>query len=110
MPTSFNQAIESGIGLTPVTVFEVPQGFKVTVIGCNLTNITDYDNAIVDVQITTAGSSYAYYAKGVVIPPNTSLKLVTNGEKLILGPSSNIKVTSNIASSIDVMVSYVEIL
>jgi hypothetical protein len=109
MPTSFNQAIESGIGTNPVTLLQVPTGFKVTVIGCNLTNITEYDNAIVDVQITTEGSSYAYYAKGVVIPPNTSLKLVTNGEKLILPQGGGIKVTSDIDGSIDAVVSYVEL-
>jgi hypothetical protein len=109
MPTSFNQAIESGIGTTPVTLLEVPTGFKVTVIGCNLTNITEYDNAIVDVQITTEGSSYAYYAKGIVIPPNTSLKLVTNGEKLILPQGGGIRVSSDIDGSIDAVVSYVEL-
>jgi len=109
MPTAFNQAIESGIGTTPVTLLEVPTGFKVTVIGCNLTNITEYDNAIVDVQITTEGSSYAYYAKGIVIPPNTSLKLVTNGEKLILPQGGGIRVTSDIDGSIDAVVSYVEL-
>ena len=109
MPTSFNQAIESGIGTNPVTLLQVPTGFKVTVIGCNLTNITEYDNAIVDVQIITEGSSYAYYAKGVVIPPNTSLKLVTNGEKLILPQGGGIKVTSDIDGSIDAVVSYVEL-
>ena len=107
MPTSFNQAIESGIGINPVTLLEVAAGFKVTVIGCNLTNITEYDNAIVDVQITDGSSAYAYYAKGLVIPPNTSLKLITNGEKLILPTGGGIKVTSDIDGSIDAVVSYV---
>lgn len=51
MPTSFNQAIESGIGTNPVTILECPPGFTITVIGCNLTNTTDYDNAIVDIQL-----------------------------------------------------------
>lgn len=109
MPTSFNQANQSAIGTTPVYILETPEGFKITVIGCNLTNITDYDNAIVDVVITVDGSSYAYYAKGVVIPPNTSLKLITNGEKLILPQGGGIKVVSDVPDSIDAVVSYVEL-
>lgn len=109
MPTSFNQAIESGIGPSAVTLLETPEGFKITVIGCSLTNITEYETAIVDVQITDGNSSYAYYAKGVVIPPNTSLRLVTNGEKLILPEGYGIRVSSDVDGSIDAVVSYVEL-
>ncbi len=109
MPTAFSQAIESGIGTSPVTLLETPTGFRITVIGCNLTNITDYDNVVVDVQVTDGSSAYAYYAKGVVIPPQTSLKLVTNGEKLILPQGYGLKVTADIDGSVDAVVSYVEL-
>jgi len=109
MPTSFNQAIESGIGTTPVTILECPPGFTITVIGCNLTNTTDYDNAIVDIHMTDDGSSFAYYIKGVVIPPNSSLKLITNGEKLILPIGGGIRVTSDTPNSIDAVISYVSL-
>jgi hypothetical protein len=47
--------------------------------------------------------------KDIVVPPGTSLRAVNGGEKLILGPSTAIKVQANFDASIDIVMSYVEI-
>jgi hypothetical protein len=82
---------------------------KTTVIGLSLTNTTtNVVLASVQLQDTVAVTS-AYYIKDIVIPASQSLRIVSAGEKLILGPSTNVLVSCSTASSIDAIVSYVEI-
>ena len=45
----------------------------------------------------------------MVLPPNTSLRVLNGGEKLILTPNNNLFVSSNVANSIDCILSTVEI-
>jgi len=47
--------------------------------------------------------------RGLVIPPNTSVKVVTQGEKLILPETAGIRVVSDTEDSVDSTISYVEI-
>jgi hypothetical protein len=58
-----------------------------------------------NVEVTSA-----YYAKDIVVPPNTSLRVVNGGEKLVLGPSMSVYVSSNTAASLDVVMSYIDVL
>lgn len=109
MPTSFQHAVNTTIGTTPVDVVTVPVGFSTTVIGCNLTNVTDYDNVFVDVFVIDEGSNSSYYAKDLGIPPGGTVKIVTNGEKLILPETTTLRITSNVDDSIDAVVSFVEL-
>jgi hypothetical protein len=110
MPTVFKHALESQIGTVPTEVYTVPTGFRATVIGCNLANVTEYDTIVIDVYITEEETSTAAaYIKGLVIPPSTAVKLITNGEKLILTERTGVKIVSNTVDSLDVVLSYVEI-
>jgi hypothetical protein len=47
--------------------------------------------------------------KGLAIPPNTSVKVVTQGEKLILPENTGLRITSDTTDSVDATISYVEI-
>ena len=109
MPTVFRHAVNTGIGTEPVDILQIPEGVRATVIGCNLANITDYDTAVVNVYVIDENSTQAHYVRGLVIPPNTSVKIVTQGEKLILPETAGIRVVSDTEDSIDSTVSYVEI-
>jgi hypothetical protein len=109
MPTVFRHAVNTGIGTEPVDILQIPEGVRATVIGCNLANITDHDTAVVNVYVVDENSTQAHYVRGLVIPPNTSVKIVTQGEKLILPETSGIRVVSDTENSIDSTVSYVEI-
>lgn len=53
--------------------------------------------------------SSAYFMKDVIIPPNQSLRAINGGEKLIMDPLTEMKVTSTIDGSMDVIVSYAEL-
>ena len=109
MPTVFKHALVTQIGTNPTDVVEIGAGVRATVIGCNLANITDYDTVIVDIQVVGADTTVAYYVKGLAIPPNSSVKIITQGEKLILPAETELRIVSDTADSVDATVSYVEI-
>lgn len=109
MPTTFKHAVNTGIGTTPIDVLQIEPGFRVTVIGCNIANITDSDSVAIDVYVVDESSVAAAYIKGLVIPPNSSVKIITNGEKLILPETTALRIVSDTVSSVDSIISYVEI-
>ena len=109
MPTVFKHALVTQIGTSPTDVVEIGGGVRATVIGCNLANVTEYDVIVADVLIIGADTTVSYYIKGLAIPPNSSVKLITQGEKLILPENTELRIVSDTADSIDATVSYVEI-
>jgi hypothetical protein len=109
MPTVFRHAVNTEIGTEPVDVLQIPPGVRATVIGCNLANVTEFDTVVVDVFVIDENSTRAHYVKGLIIPPSTSVKIVTQGEKLILPETSGIRIVSDTESSVDSTISYVEI-
>jgi hypothetical protein len=109
MPTQFKHAITTEIGTTPVDVLEIPGGVRATVIGCNLANVTEYDTVTVNVYVIGADTTLSYYVKGLPIPPNTSIKVITNGEKLILPELTGLRIQCDIENAVDSTISYVEI-
>jgi hypothetical protein len=109
MPTVFKQAVNTDIGTEPVDVLQVPLGVRATVVGCNVANTTDFDTVTVDVYVIDEFSVQGVYVKALPIPPNTSVKIITNGEKLILPPSAGIRIVCDQDNSVDSTISYVEI-
>jgi hypothetical protein len=109
MPTLFKHEVVTGVGTTPVDVLQIQEGVRATVVGCNLANTTDYDTVVANVFVVSENSTQANYIRGLAIPPNSSVKIITQGEKLILPATSGIRIVSDTADSIDVTVSYVEI-
>jgi hypothetical protein len=109
MPTVFKHSLVTQIGTNPTDVVEIGNGVRATVIGCNLANVTEYDVIVADVLVVGADTTASYYIKGLAIPPNTSVKLITQGEKLILPENTELRIVSDTADSIDATVSYVEI-
>ena len=109
MPTVFKHSLVTQIGTVPTDVVTVGAGVRATIIGCNLANVTEYDTVIADIQVVGADTTVSYYVKGLAIPPNTAVKVITQGEKLILPESTGLRITANTSDSIDVTVSYVEI-
>jgi len=109
MPTVFRHAVNTNIGIAPVDVVQIPLGVRATVIGCNLSNVTQYDTVVVNVFVVDENSTQGNYVRSIPIPPNTSLKLITQGEKLILPETAGLRIQSDVDDSIDAVVSYVEI-
>ena len=109
MPTVFRMSTATGIGTTPVDVLQIAEGIRATIVGCNLANTTLFETVAVDVFVINEDSAPALYVKNVIIPPNTAVKLITGGEKLIIPETAGLRVTSTVENSVDVTISYVEI-
>ena len=111
MASFFRTKVENNIGTTPVELLATTELSKFTIIGCNLANIVDED---VTISITITGpdpdNNVGYYIRGLVIAPYTSAKVITNGEKLILQENCSMTIESDLDNSIDVVISYAEIL
>jgi hypothetical protein len=105
--TTLRTKTQTNIGLTPINVL-APTTTSCTIIGCNLANITD-DDVIIDIKIIDAGSVSAYYIKQLVIPPYNSVKVITNGEKLIIAQNYKLQIVCDTANGIDAVISYAEI-
>jgi len=109
MATVFKNVLKSGLGTTPTTVLTSNATATTTVIGLSLSNTTP-DILVASVQLSdTIAGTTAYFVNNVVIPPNTSARIVNGGERLVLGPSTNVIMTSSIASSLDLVMSFIEI-
>ena len=51
-----------------------------------------------------------YFLKNILVAPQSSLKAITNSEKLVISINNSLKISANVNNSIDAIVSYVEIL
>ena len=109
MPTLFRHAVTTSVGTTPVDVLQIPLGVRATVIGCNIANVTDYDTVVVNMYVIDENSTQATYVRGIIIAPNSTVKVITQGEKLILPATSGIRIEADTEDSVDVTISYVEI-
>ena len=110
MATFFRTALAPSVGTIETLLAESGSSARFTVIGFSLSNMTE-SIVLASVRIAdNVTSTSSYFIKDVVLPPNQSLRIVNGGEKLIIGPSSGIYVQSNTSSSVDAVMSYVEIL
>lgn len=108
MATTFRNKVVSNIGTAKQEVLATNDNTRVTVVGFSLANLTD-GVVLIDVELQDDTSTTGYYAKEMVLPPNTSLRVLNGGEKLILTPNNNMYIRSNVDDSIDCILSTVEI-
>jgi multisubunit Na+/H+ antiporter MnhE subunit len=108
MATLFKNKVVNTVGVLPVDVYETDASTRATVIGMSLTNLTQ-SFVYVDVLMQDDTSVTGYYLKQTLLPANTSLRVVATGEKLIIAPSNKLQVKSSIDDSVDVVLSFVEI-
>lgn len=109
MASFFRNSVIKEIGTVPVRVAQTTPASRITVIGLSLANLTE-DPLTVSVTVRDDTSVTGYYIKDVLVGPQSSLRVVNGGEKLILASSNELYVSSSVSDSIDAIVSYVEIL
>jgi biopolymer transport protein ExbD len=100
MANTFKNYTSASVGTGATTTYTVPSSTTAVVIGCNLANRTTSQIAV-DVQC--AG---VYLVKGAPIPANSALSVLDG--KVILETTDTVVVTSDTASSTDVIVSVLE--
>lgn len=108
MANTFKNAVSSAIGTSQTSVYTVPSATTTTVIGLTVANI--HSSAItVDVVVTdTSATTSVYLVKAATVPVGGALVPVGGDQKIVLEATDIIKVTSNTASSADVIVSVLE--
>lgn len=109
MANTFSRKISRNIGasLTTVGSYTVGSGVQTTVIGLSIANTT---TSPVTVNVTVNdGSNDAYLVKGAGIGVGQALIPIGGDEKVVLIAGDSIKVQSSAASSLDVVMSILEI-
>jgi len=115
MASFFRNKLQQNIGTAEVEVINVTTNTRSTIIGLSLTNLTSgiilasIRLALEDANPPNAVLSEAYYLKEVIVPPNQSLRVVNGGEKLILAGNMKMYVSCNFDDSLDLVMSYVDI-
>jgi hypothetical protein len=107
MANNFRNRVIKNIGVEAVEILTVGAAERATVVGLSLTNLVN-SFVYVDILVKDDTSIEGFYLKETLLPANTSLRSVTNGEKLILAPNNVLSVRSSLDDSIDVILSYVE--
>jgi len=113
MANAFLSETDTAIGTSAATVFTCPASTEVTVIGMSISNIVT-SQITVDVQLDASGRTSGaedsvYLVKDAPVPVGGSLIVVGGDQKVVLEPGDAIKVTSDTASSADVVLSHLDI-
>lgn len=108
MATQFFNKVIKDVGLVPILALETDAVTRSTIIGMSLTNLTA-SLVYVNVLIHDDTSVEGYYMKDIPLPPNSSLRAVPGGEKLILAPSNQLYLQADADNALDAVISYVDI-
>ena len=104
MAQDFRNDLQSAIGTGDTTLLTA--GNYDAVIGIRCCNILT-SSILVDVKIANGGTDY-FIAKGVNIPPNSAIELIQGGAKIVLANGDTLEAVSDTASSLDVVLSYID--
>ena len=105
---NFKNAKARLVGLAAVSVLTAPAGTKEFVlVGATLCNRT-LNTVKADMYITDAGGD-TYFVDDVEIPAGASLVAIGGEQKVALMANDVVKVKADTASSLDVILSYLEI-
>lgn len=109
MANTFTRKVSRSIGTSATAVgsYTVGSSTQTTVIGLTLANRTG-SQVLADVTLND-GSNDTYMVKDAPIPAGSSLVVVGGDQKVVLVTNDSIKVTSDTASSIDAIMSILEI-
>ena len=108
MATKFKNKVVKEVGPVPILALETDAATRSTIIGLNLANLTDFI-VYVSVLVHDDTSVEGYLMKDVMVPPNSSLKALAAGEKLILAPDNELYLVASSDAALDAVISYVDI-
>ena len=104
MAQDFRKTLNRVIGTGDTTILTA--GNYDAVIGIRCCNVLTTTIKI-DVKIAKGVADY-FLAKGVVIPPNSAIELIQGGAKIVLASGDVLEAVSDTASSLDVVLSYID--
>lgn len=108
MASTFKSVVANNVGTVETTVYTCPASTTSTIIGLYLCNTT---TGVIEANVVFSDSSTStdvnLLASGE-IPGQSTLAPVGGDAKVVLEAGDAIKVQSNIASTVDVVLSYLE--
>jgi hypothetical protein len=108
MAQNFRNYLTRNTGASPVDILpEASVDSYDAVIGIRLVNIHASTDIEVDVYIVRSATNY-YLIKSAPIPVGGSLELIDGGSKIVLHDNDAITAVSDTATSLDVIVSYID--
>jgi hypothetical protein len=107
MANTFKNNFQQNIGQTVQTVYTAGSGVQATVIGMSVANVVTTD-VRANVIVNSSGTDY-YLVKNATIEPGSALIPIGGDQKLVLEASDFLRVQSDTATSLDVIVSVLEI-
>ena len=113
MANAFLSETDTAIGTTAASVLTCGADTEITVIGMSIANIVT-SQITVDVQLdasarTSGAEDSVYLIKAAPVPVGGSLVVIGGDQKVVMEPGDVIKVTSDTASSADVVISHLDI-
>jgi len=113
MANAFLSETDTAIGTSAATIFTCPASTETTIIGLSIANIVTFQITM-DVQLDASGRTSGaedsvYLVKDAPVPVGGSLVVVGGDQKVVLEPGDAITVTSDTASSADVVLSHLDI-
>lgn len=108
MATTFKNKVIKEIGPVPIIAIETDANTRSTIVGLSLANLTG-GIVYASIMIKDDTSITGYFLKEVLVPPNTSLRALSAGEKLILAPDNQLLLIADQDEALDAVISYVDI-
>ena len=106
MANTFKNSFQQNVGQTLSTIYTAT-GVQATVIGMSVANIIQTD-VRANVFVSSSGTDY-FIVKNALIEPGSALVPIGGDQKLVLESGDLIKVQSDAPSSLDVILSVLEI-
>jgi len=113
MANAFLCETDTAVGTSAATIYTCPADTETTIIGLSISNIVT-SQITVDVQLdasarTSGVESAVFLVKAAPIPVGGSLVVVGGDQKVVLEPGDVLRVSSDTASSADVVLSHLDI-
>ena len=108
MATFFRNKVIKEVGLLPITAITTDAARRSVVLGISLNNLTE-GTVYASIKIQDHTSVEGFYLKDIMIPPNSSLRAIPPGEKLILAGDNALKIQADMDAAYDAVISYVDI-
>jgi len=104
----FKSVAEVNIGTTKTTIGTVPSAKSWTILGLSCANVETTEVAATVYLYKDATTTEARLGDGLPVPPSSTLLVVSEGQKIIAEAGDEIRIESDTAASLDVVLSYLE--
>ena len=113
MANAFLSDPVASIGTTPADVYTCPSATEATIIGLSVSNRVT-SQILVSVELdatgrTSGAEDKVFLIKNAPIPVGSTIVVVGGDQKLVMEPGDVITVTSDTASSADIVISRLEV-